>query len=327
MGARCQRVSRVGGLTLIELLVAIAIGSVLAFGAMNLYLFSKLSYLQDEAMARLQENGRYALRYLSHELTMAGYLATLLKGDAIGVSISGSDCFNYLLNTAVAFEYVGNVTTSGLPVGAGSRLPNDCLLAGKHVQGSDLLLTRRSLDTPVVYRGERRGAIAADTVYLHTNTQGQAMTTRLQRGGSDWAAGADMWEYAPQLLFLRNYSLNAGDGIPTLCRRRLAKSSNRMAPTQCLVEGIENLQLEFGIDEDGDRRADYFAPDPVAAQLQTAVAVRIYLLVRSPRPIADYVDNKSYRLGRTLIPAAGDSYYRRVVQTTVLLRNTGGFSS
>ncbi len=60
------------GLSLVELLVAIAIGVVLAFGAMNLLLSSKRSYLQAEELARLQENGRHALRYLSYELTMAG---------------------------------------------------------------------------------------------------------------------------------------------------------------------------------------------------------------------------------------------------------------
>jgi type IV pilus assembly protein PilW len=314
------------GLSLIELLVAIAVGVVLSFGAMNLFLHSKMSYLQDEEMARLQENGRYALRYLSHELAMAGYLGSLLPGEFITSSATGSDCFNHLMEPAAALEHVSDVTTSGVPAGAGAALPGDCLLAGKHVAGSDIVLGRRTMDAAVVYRGEQRGALDAATIYLRTSGWDELSSTesRLQRGAGSLGANVDLWEYVPQVLFLRNYSLAAGDGIPTLCRKRLARSSNRMAPTQCLIEGIENLQLEFGIDDDGDRLPDRYDDAPCSAELRSAVAARIHLLVRSIHPLSGYVDNRSYQLGSTTVAAPNDGYYRRLMQTTVLLRNAAG---
>jgi type IV pilus assembly protein PilW len=98
-----------------------------------------------------------------------------------------------------------------------------------------------------------------------------------------------------------------------------------MAPTECLVEGIEQLQLEFGIDETGDQLADRFEVAPGLAELRTAVAVRIYLLVRSLHSVAGYVDTRSYTLGSARLEAPNDGYYRRLMQTTVLLRNNGGF--
>ena len=317
-----QWVSGIRGFSLIELLVAMAVGVVLSFGAMNLFLFSKLSYLQDEEMARLQENGRYALRYLSRELAMAGYLGTLLPGEIITASATGSACFNYFMDASIALEHVSDVTANG----TGGGLPGDCLVAGRHVAGSDMVLSRRTLDTPAIYRGERRAAIDADTIYLRVNSQGTEYpaTSRLQRGGGGLSVDLDVWEYAPQLLFLRNYSLSTGDGIPSLCRKRLARSSNRMAPVQCLVEGIENLQLEFGIDTDGDRRADHYTPQPSPGQLQAAVAARLHLLVRSTHSVAGHLDSSSYALGSRQIGAANDGYYRRAMQTTVVLRNAGG---
>jgi hypothetical protein len=100
-----------------------------------------------------------------------------------------------------------------------------------------------------------------------------------------------------------------------------------MAPTQCLVEGIENLQLEFGIDDNGDAQADRYEAAPDAAELAAAVAARIYLLVRSVNPLPGHVDDRSYELGQTRVEPSHDAYCRRLLQTTVLLRNRGLFPS
>lgn len=311
------------GLSLVELLVAIAIGTVLSFGAMNLLLHSKNSYLQSEELARLQENGRHALRYLTYELGMAGYLATLLPRTPISPGLSGSACFNHLMLTAIPLEHVNDVLASGEPGSGGWGLPADCLLAGRHQLGSDLLLIRRTASLPVVQDGNRLAGTDADGLYLEH--AGPYARPRVQRGDAVSATG-DLWEYLPQVLFLRNHSAAPGDGVPALCRKRPGRSSNRMAPTECLVEGIEHLQLEFGIDESGDQLADRFEASPGPADLRAAVAVRIYLLVRSVHPVAGYIDTRSYSLGSTRVSAPNDGYYRRLMQTTVLLRNNGGFS-
>jgi type IV pilus assembly protein PilW len=334
MPARCQQManiqSRVGrqanrggrGLSLIELLVSITIGVVLAFAAVNLFLQSKLAYLQDQELARLQENGRYALRYLSHELSMAGFLATEVPGRRVSASESGSQCFDHLMNTATSVEHLDDVSANGTPAGAGPGLPLDCLVAGKLQAGSDLVLVRRTADTPSIFQGEPRGATDPNNIYLRipmdTGVPG------LQRGVGT-VPGASLWEYVPQVLFLRRYSVVPGDGVPALCRKRLGRSSNGMAPTECLVEGVENMQIEFGIDETGDRRPDRFDPQPAPDEMAAAVAARIYLLLRSVHPVVGHLDSRFYQLGSHRISAANDSHFRRVMQTTVLLRNTGVF--
>lgn len=311
------------GLSLVELLVALALGVVMSFAAMNLLLQSKRSYFAAEELARLQENGRYALRYLAHELTMAGFLANLLPGTAISSSESGTACFDYLLATSNPLEHFDDVSTAG-ESGGGQSPPGDCLVPGKHLAGTDLLLIRRTLGAPAVSAGEQFAAVDADDIYVHVAAQPELPL--VQRGGAGVAADGALWEYLPQVLFLRTYSVEAGDGIPSLCRKRQGRSSNGMAPTECLVEGIENLQLEFGIDETGNDLVDRFHPAPSPAELAGAVAARIYLLVRSIHPVSGHVDDKSYELGRTRVEAAHDGYYRRLMQTTVLLRNHRRFS-
>jgi hypothetical protein len=311
-------------------MVALAIGVSLSFGAMTLFLHSKRSQLQDQQLARLQENGRYALRYIAHELAMAGFRATLPAGATVTARLAGSSCFNYLLETASALGHMDDVDRDGRPGTRTAALPDDCRLAGRHQPGSDMLVSRRTVDSPVQRQGQLVNGIDGRAVYLHTDTAGSSsprVGSFLERGRSADAAGMDLWEYAPQILLLRNYSLARGDGIPSLCRLRLSASANAMAPVQCLVEGIQDMQLEFGIDEDGDSEADRFESSPGPAQLQGAVTARIYLLVRSVYPVVGHRDERSYLLGNKSVAAANDGYYRRVMQTTVVLRNVPGLGS
>lgn len=322
MGQPKQALKPSKGITLVELLVALVIGVVLTFGAMHLLLRSKLGYLQSEELARLQENGRYALRVLSHELTMAGYLGTELPRSAIDSALVGTACFDYLLDTTRPLDHINDVTVNGLPGAGGSAPPRDCLLRGQHQVGTDVLLSRRTAGSPLFSSGVWRGAPDAQAIYLRSLIQGSVPV--LQRGSGN-PAQADLWEYVPLVLFLRRYSRTRGDSIPSLCRKRQGRTSNRMAPTECLVEGIENLQLEFGIDDTGDLLADRFEQEPTRMEMGAAVAARIYLLVRSVYPVVGYTDDRSYALGNTLVPAAHDGHYRRVMQATVLLRNTGVF--
>lgn len=314
-----------GGLSLVELMLALGIGVVLSFGVVQLFLRSGISHLQDQELARLQENGRYALRYLSRELNMAGYFANVLWGERIGQGTHGTDCFDHLLDTRLPLEHYNDLSRRGAPADTAAALPADCLGGRAYVQGSDMLLLRRTLDYPAVLRGAAVAAHDPNALYLRVEGGGARAT--LQRGAARPGPAVDLWEYVPQILFLRDYARHRGDGIPTLCRLRPGADANRLSPLQCLVEGIEDLQLEFGIDEDGDLRADRFDPQPMPRALSAAVAARVFILVRSVRPVPGYSNRQSYRLGHKLVPAAGDGHYRRVVQTTVLLRNSGAYKS
>tara|TARA_R110002110_G_scaffold415765_1_gene655151 strand:- start:33463 stop:33765 length:303 start_codon:yes stop_codon:yes gene_type:complete len=94
-----------------------------------------------------------------------------------------------------------------------------------------------------------------------------------------------------------------------------------MAPTECFVEGVQDMQLEFALDDDGDNLIDRMVSAPTAVELQRAVAVRLHLLLRSVNPVNGYTNRHSYSLGGKVVLAANDAFYRRVVRTTVPLRN------
>lgn len=63
---------RLRGVSLIELLVAMALGIILIAGVIQLFMGSRMTYMSNEAQSRVQENGRFALEALKPELRGAG---------------------------------------------------------------------------------------------------------------------------------------------------------------------------------------------------------------------------------------------------------------
>lgn len=56
------------GLTLLEIMVALFIGVFVLTGVVQTFVSSKQTYRIQDNMGRLQENGRFAIEYLSRDL-------------------------------------------------------------------------------------------------------------------------------------------------------------------------------------------------------------------------------------------------------------------
>ena len=135
------------------------------------------------------------------------------------------------------------------------------------------------------------------------------------------------WMLLHRVYFIRPWSVTTGDNMPSLCRMRLlgAGGGFNMA-TECLAEGIENMQIEIGLDTNNDRVADIYTPTPTAAQMDLAVTARIFLLVRGTDDLASIDNQKSYFLGSTRVDV-DDNFYRRVFSTNVQLRNLSNLNA
>lgn len=98
---------------------------------------------------------------------------------------------------------------------------------------------------------------------------------------------------------------------------------------QVLIQGVQNMQIEYGVDTDADGIPDTFAnatqvengiagPAPDWASV---VAVRIALLMRSQNQVVDQAGAVNHQVLNTSI-ATNDRFKRRVFTTTIPLRNT-----
>lgn len=68
-----NHLKKIYGITLVELMVAITIGSIIMLGVGSVYTSSKRSYRLQEEFSRLQENGRFAMNYIARYVRAAGY--------------------------------------------------------------------------------------------------------------------------------------------------------------------------------------------------------------------------------------------------------------
>jgi type IV pilus assembly protein PilW len=93
-----------------------------------------------------------------------------------------------------------------------------------------------------------------------------------------------------------------------------------------IAEGIDSLQIQYGVDGDGNGIPEGYqdAGAIALADWQNVVTTKVYILARSTDPSPGHVDNKTYGLGTTTIASPGDNFKRHVFETLVQLKNPGG---
>ena len=321
------RKKTVGGFSLVELMVSILLGMLLTLGIVNIYLESTRNYVAEEDTARMQENGRFAMNHLKRELMLAGFYgghADVAKMPAVAVNDDCVSSGRWALDPGSPLEFINDFDSS-LVTQQGTEL--DCLPDHSIMPGTDVFSLKRTAGEARVRGGVyREGSNAAQDRqwYLKIGNYGEekswfySNTSGFPQQTIGVSSNTDYWEFYVQIYFIRRYSVVPGDGIPTLCLAMLARDG---MDSECLVEGVEDLQFEFGVDTSGDGFPNKFVSQPGAIDIERSVVARVSVLLRGIRTIAGYTNSKSYVLGSKFVAAKNDAYLRRVMATTIQLRN------
>lgn len=349
------------GFTLVEVIISLALGTLLLLGLSTLFVQSNRSYKQNEAQMGLQDQARFALSTVSRDIQMAGYWGGMSLGsqilpstNATGTLAAANDCgadsSSWALTTGKRVEYF-NWTLS---TQASSKFK--CLT---NVQlGTDVLATRRVAgQEAATISACGNVTLAANTYYVKTNgIEGSLIRT----SGTTYnpctadapiTAPMSFFKFVPRIYYVRNYAKAAGDGIPTLCRRELQHAATPTLEEECLAEGVEDFQIVWGIDgntaDDPTFTPDHYTTAPSDAEMARAVSAEIFLLMRAARGdasnamdenIYSYADkSEAYEddTGGPYIPKDLEldqdentpeakkltRFYRRVFSTTVQIRN------
>jgi type IV pilus assembly protein PilW len=313
------------GVTLVELMVALAIGSFLIIGAVQVYNQSRQAYVINESIAKVQETAQFALDTIEADLRMASNWGRSSRGDSIeGRSIPGDE--NPLELPAPATCGVDWVLDLTRPI-VGTNNAYD--LGGCAPPGSTA--AQPDSDTVTIRRA------TVDPQPLEAGRL-QLQTTRIQ--GELFADGAVPAAFDPTTSATHNLLVNSYyvatsssliGNVPTLRRKSLAVSAGAPAVVdEEVAPGVENLQIQLGVDVDRDNTIDrYVNPgdailDPEAADFIPGARVmtaRIWLVVRSIDREIGIVDNRDYKPGDVDLGVPDDDFRRLQVSKTILLRN------
>ena len=316
------------GMSLAELMIAMSLGLMLTLGIGTLFIQTRTSFAQDEQVANMQANLRFAMETLMNDVTMAGFWGGLLDPQGVVMDTTlalGTDCGpagnNWAYNLIPPLAGVNNTTT------AGAVAAHSCIGITEILAGTDILSIKRVMgnaipDDPNLCASTFGGgqSLQNGVVYLAENGVNGMLFRHPASGAFTVGGCVENRQLMPVVYYIRNFSIRADDGIPTLCRKSLQMGVTPTMVTECMVEGIEQMQIEYGIDINGNGVANQYIAAPTAAQLEQVISVRVHLLARSRLPQQAYTNNKTYVLGDVSF-TPNDSFYRRSATTTIVLRN------
>jgi type IV pilus assembly protein PilW len=337
--------SRGRGYTLIELIIALAIGVAILLALMMMFSSNSGNQQELERTVRQLENARFAVDTLTEDVMHAGFYSDLNpnRADPPAVYTSPDPC-------AVA------------PTAQGWTAPDPAigtaLQAPRHVEGIlaatvvACLPNRRADTEALVIRRAETGptitlaaAVARPAnLYLQTaRCRDEMRPVRVRISAPPASDPEDTFDLlgancdagtfnnAVRRLLQRTYYVAtcndcaSNDGIPTLKRVEMIDGALR---TTSIAEGVENLQFEFGVDTNGDGIPDnVLTADAVPlADWQNVVSVRMHVLTRSTQRTTGFVETRTYQLGPnvTILPAAlTDGFKRTLLASTVRVNNVG----
>lgn len=314
----CQR-----GFTLIELMIALVLGLGVVAAVATLSLNATGSYRALNQSGQKIENGRYAMSILKDDLEHAGFFgrySPVHPPPKTVLELTTNPLVNpcdtdILTHSAYPIFY--------FPVVGYESVPSSC--APDRAPNTGVLLVRRASTKAFITTDESNVGYA----YIKNESASNKSEIRILPEKTNQLE-PNAWRLFTHIYYIRSYSSTAGDNIPTLVLVSLEKSgTNPVFQSQPIIDGIENLQLEYGLDsapltdcanetpirDDGSPNRYYRASEITCwKDWSNVVSVRVHLLARSTDSDASFTDSKTYVLGSVSVTPT-DTHYRRNVYT------------
>ena len=366
--------SRLSGFTLIEFMIAMLLSLLVLAALTGAFVANSRSRTEIEKANESIENARFVLQLLTDDLEMAGFyshldidLAMTADTPMVAPAAKPNPCATAVADLAAALPM--HVQGHDSPATLDSDL-DDCLADQK--ADTDIVVVRR---TATCVGGTANCATVAGAPYFQAALcdiqlgslaaadyyRLLASTGTFNRTKRDCTSLAEKRQYLVHIYFIANND-QAGDGIATLKRAELGATGGAIAfSTVSLAHGIQDLQLEYGLDTSGDGAPDIFVASPdtydpaggasgpfdecsdhaaeCISNWRNVMSVRLNLLAANTSATRDYTDSKVYTLGlnddgtslcaRDLdadgtCEAFSDAVKRHVYQTSVRLNNPAG---
>ena len=292
------------GFTLIELMVSLIISLIMIAVVGQMFIGNKDTYRANDTLSRLQENGRFAMEFIARDIRQADFWGCAEVVPPANVN-------NTLDTTDPAYDpqYHDLVNQEGVQGTDGGGLNGSDSITVRGGAFDSMVLVAPPATTAAALLVNNTGSTAPGGASIQHNSGGATSP------GNATAGLQKIYNPPAQILVARTvtYTLGtAANGEPALMR------SIDGAAVQELVQGVEDMQVLYGEDTNGDQTVDRYI---TAAQVTTwanVMSVQLNLLVRSEQEINEAPISVNFN-GGVVNPA--DRRSRRVFTGTISLRN------
>ncbi|MGQ3888172.1 PilW family protein [Legionella sp. CNM-1927-20] len=327
------------GFTILEFLIATTIGTLLVAGIGAVYLSNKATFSVQSALARLQENGRYANYILARDIRMAGFQGCTNQRQVALTNLVSN--YSTMLNydkPLQGFSSSGTSFTPDLPTNISSKSP---------LSGSDIIEIRMASSNGVhlsadmaqpnsvinVYSGlgAQSGTpliitncVIGNIFMAGTGTSDTAITHPTGINTSDnlsiaYLTNAQVMRLIYYAFYIKDTGRMNSQNQPITSLVRLDVNGNEDE----IAEGVEQLRIAYGVDTDSDNTVNSYQ---TATQVNNGnnwnnvISVQINLLLATVDNVADRPRPYTFN-GVTITPT--DRKIRREWVTFITLRNRG----
>jgi len=341
------------GFSVVELMVAMAISLLLLTGVVSIFVSSKSSYETNERLSRIQENGRFALDTIMTDLRASGFVGCARQPNYLSTSLNSATTlqWNFLAGPVTGFESTGASTWSPA---MDASIPSP-------LSGSDVLAVRVPVRERLAFPLSANLGAATNSLQVAAGSTNGVETGDIamaysceaisvfQVSGYDPATGviSHAANAAGQTPGNANNTVNysyrqavtqvvpvetvayfiapaarvtdatdpAPAGTTSLWRRR------GLGAAQELVEGIEQIQVLYGVDTNGDVIVDAYRTANNVGNWNDVISVSVALLARSIEQYGVDTDQRTYTLLDVTVAAPADRRLREVFAATASIRN------
>ena len=338
---------RQSGISMVEILVALTLSLILTLVIGQIYVSNSQAYRLQEAQSRIQENGRFALEFLSKDVRRVGSMGCLSVLNKPLVIANSSPS----ITPATSIQGYDAVQTTSYPVPSSTSATwNPTAPSGvSALAGTDILSIQFAepcgghLQTPITgmtpspssnLSSTNTCSITAGTTELVLSDCSQSEIFRSDSNSSISISGTsnntqDHFTYSHGLdaevmvihaytYFIQQFPNNPviPTSEPTLYRVDNATQSSSGA--QPLIEGIEDMQLLYGVDTNADWSVDQYVTADNVSNWAKVIAIRVDLVIRSTGVAGTNLTTATTACNGV---AVNDTRLRRCFSFTINLRN------
>lgn len=337
MNRKMRAELRSTGFSLVELMIAMVLGLFLIGGSLTIFSANLRSAELGQAVASLQAGARFAMDTMATDLRSAGYRGCAAPEDSIlSVSVTGADV-GLFGDDVLGGSLIGGTAWSPAPPGgyvplaaSGTTRPAGLPVSGTHAlvvqyagaPGNALASTMNSPADSLTLIGTNPAFVAGEFAVL-SDCESVDVFRIGTLGGSAGAQIVDPDESLSRRYVTRTdypgstrvfplvgaiyyigetgRSNATGDTIRALYLQSLPFDAANNPPVE-LLEGVDQLQLTFGI-TDGGGNTRFVAPDDASVEPTAIDMVKVGLLMSSIEPLLDAPGNRVFHLaGRAVGP-------------------------